>query len=186
MKQFCPGSITDCSLHGSSTAWRAPPAACCGRMPVLFSLPSFWPVPSCAAWPPTLFRTRAPNFTCTYLLHAHARSADALQFLRSHASQHTHDYSMTAFAAAYTAACLCHAVRLATHYPTSASLVSYAAIYLHAHACAAAAYLIPDLQSSNKFKLVGRSHQFDGGSTRIACSFSFAPFWKNSKPQSFR
>jgi hypothetical protein len=46
---------------------------------------------------------------------------------------------MTAFAEVCAAACLCHAVRLATRYPFSASLVSYAAIYLHAHACAAAA-----------------------------------------------
>ena len=50
-----------------------------------------------------------------------------------------HNDSMTAFAEVCAAACLCHAVRLATRYPFSASLVSYAAIYLHAHACAATA-----------------------------------------------
>jgi hypothetical protein len=48
-----------------------------------------------------------------------------------------HDGSMTAFAEVCAAACLGHA-----RYPFSACLVSYelyAAIYLHAHACAAAA-----------------------------------------------
>jgi hypothetical protein len=59
-------------------------------------------------------------------------------FLRSHAPQPAHDDSMTAFAGVCAAACLGHAVRLATHYPLSASLVSYAAImYVHARAAAA-------------------------------------------------
>ena len=64
---------------------------------------------------------------------AHARSADALQFLRSHALQPAHDDSMTAFAEVCATACLGHAVRLSTHSPFSASLVSYEAIYMHAH-----------------------------------------------------
>ena len=74
---------------------------------------------------------------------AHARSADALQFLRSHALQPAHDDSMTAFAEVCATACLGHAVRLSTHSPFSASLVSYEAIYMHAHARAAAALQFP-------------------------------------------
>jgi hypothetical protein len=69
-------------------------------------------------------------YSCCNCMHAHARSADALQFLRSYAPQPAHDYSMTAFAAACAAAYLCHAARLAAHDPTSASLVFYAAILL--------------------------------------------------------
>jgi hypothetical protein len=57
-------------------------------------------------------------------MHAHARSADALQFLRSHAPQPAHDYSMTAFAQVCAAACLCHVVRLTAHYLFPASLVN--------------------------------------------------------------
>ena len=53
-------------------------------------------------------------------MHAHARAASALQFLRSHAPQPA------------ILSPLGHAVRLATHYPFSASLVSYAAICMHA------------------------------------------------------
>ena len=70
---------------------------------------------------------------------AHARSADALQFLRSHALQPAHDDSMTAFAEVCATACLGHAVRLTTHAPFSASLASHAAICMHAHARTAAA-----------------------------------------------
>ena len=88
----------------------------------------------------TLFRSRAPNLTRMYsCMPAHARSGDALQFLRSHALQPAHDDSMTAFAEVCATACLGHAVRLTTHSPFSASLVSYAAICMHAHARAAAA-----------------------------------------------
>ena len=94
------------------------------RVPAIFPLLSCWPVPS---------RALLISIACTSHVFActHARSADALQFLRSHALQPDHDDSMTVF----SQHCL-PGPRCAPDHPLSLFREpSLLCSYLHARAC---------------------------------------------------
>ena len=138
--QLRPGCSMGRGLHRPRAAWRAPTIAAAGCQPSShFSAAGLFH-PARLGRPLFFAPAHLSSLACT-CLHAYARSADVLQSLRPRAPQPAHDYSMTDFAAACAEAL--PVLRCAPGHPLShfrePTVVSYAAIYLHAHACAAAA-----------------------------------------------